>query len=166
MERGGLKGRGKTEGSINPRYAWAQLRVGRSAIDRFGVFASEPIPRNKKVIQYTGQRITKGQAQRRAAMRMLAGKYQRVYTIQLNQRWVIDGSVGGSGAELINHSCDPNLTVRRLRGQILLFSWKRIRAGQELTIDYGFRCCEPCHCGARNCRGTMCTGCFCRSGKD
>lgn len=140
---------------INPQFAWAELRVNRSRIDRFGVFAAETIPRHSKVIQYTGERIGPRLADRRWARRLLAGKAQRIYTVQLNRQWVIDGSVGGSGAELINHSCDPNLTVHKRRGQVFLFSRKRILAGQELTVDYGFRC-PPCHCGAKNCRGTMC----------
>lgn len=143
---------------INPQFVWAELRVDRSKIDRLGVFADEPIPRDTKVIRYTGEKITNRQAERRWARRLLAGKNPRVYTIQLNRHWAVDGAVGGSGAEFINHSCDPNLTVRKMRGQVFLYSRKTIRAGQELTVDYGFRC-EPCHCGARTCRGTICGGC-------
>lgn len=152
-----MRRRRKTAQRINPQFARVRLQVGRSPIDRFGVFAGETIPPDKKVIQYTGERISKREADRRAAKRLLAGE-ERIYDIWLNRRWIIDGSVGGSGAEFINHSCDPNLTVRKTRQQVFLFSRKRIRRGEELTVDYGFRA-PPCHCGARNCRGTMCSGC-------
>ena len=146
---------GKRKGGrrINPQFAWVQLRVGPSRIDRFGVFAGEAISPGQKVIEYTGEKINEREAGRRAAKRLLAGE-ERTYDIWLNRRWIVDGSVGGSGAEFINHSCDPNLTVRKTRTRIFLFSRKRVRAGQELTVDYGFRA-PPCQCGDSNCRGTM-----------
>jgi SET domain-containing protein len=132
------------------------LRIGRSRIERYGVFAGEAIPARKRVIEYTGERISEREALRRAIKMLWAGKAGRIYTVRLNRRRKIDGSVGGSGAELINHSCEPNLTMRKIRGQIYLCSFRRIRAGEELTVDYGFRCPLPCHCGSAKCRGTMC----------
>ena len=141
---------------VKPLFAWCQLQIRRSRIDRWGVFAAETIPPGRKVIQYTGERITNKELMRRAAKLWLAGKLKRTYTVNVNRRWVIDGSAGGSGAELINHSCNPNLTARKRRGQIFLYSLKRIREGEELTANYGFRCVCPCHCGSANCRGTMC----------
>jgi uncharacterized protein len=93
---------------------------------------------------------------RRTARMFLAGKAGRVYTVGLLRGWILDGSVGGSGAEFINHSCDPNLTVRRMRSQIFLYSFRKIKEGEELTLDYGFHCSFPCRCGSPKCRGTMC----------
>ena len=132
------------------------LRIGRSRIERYGVFAGEAIPARKRVIEYTGERISEREGLRRAIKMLWAGKAGRIYTVRLNRRWKIDGAVGGSGAELINHSCEPNLTMRKIHGQIFLYSFRKIRAGEELTVDYGFRCSLPCHCGAAKCRGTMC----------
>jgi uncharacterized protein len=141
---------------ISPKHVWFKLYIRRSRIERFGVFAKETIPSGKKVIQYTGERISGREANRRAVKMFLAGKAERVYLFRLNRRSKLDGSVGGSGAEFINHSCDPNLTTRRIRGQIFLYSFRKIRAGRELTVDYGFRCSCPCRCGSAKCRGTMC----------
>jgi uncharacterized protein len=141
---------------LNPTLAYFKLLIRRSPIERFGVFTKETIPPRKKVIQYTGERISERESMRRAARMFLAGKAGRVYMVQLNRRSKVDGSVGGSGAEFINHSCDPNLTMRRLRGKIFLYSFRKIRAGEELTVDYGFRCSCPCRCGSSKCRGTMC----------
>lgn len=139
-----------------PKLANFKLGVGRSRIERFGVFAGETIPARKRVIQYTGERIGAREALRRAIKKLWTGKGGRIYTVRLNQRWKLDGSVGGSGAELINHSCDPNLTMRTIHGQIFLYSFRKIRAGEELTVDYGFRRSCPCRCGSSKCRGTMC----------
>jgi uncharacterized protein len=141
---------------VNSEFARFNLHIRRSRIERFGVFTEETIPPGKKVIEYTGERISGQEANRRAIKALLAGKAERVYLVPLNRRSKLDGSVGGSGAEFINHSCDPNLTARRTRGQIFLYSFRKIRAGEELTVDYGFRCSNPCHCGSSKCRGTMC----------
>ena len=140
---------------INPKFACFPLHIRRSRIERFGVFAEVPIPSGKRVIEYIGERISDRESMRRLIRKFQSGKSERTYLARLDRRWKIDGSVGGSGAEFINHSCDPNLTMRQLRGQIFLYSFKKIRAGEELTVDYGFRCSCPCRCGSAKCRGTM-----------
>jgi SET domain-containing protein len=141
---------------VSAKLACFRVRIARSRIERYGVFAEEAIPRGKRVIQYTGERISERESMRRLIRRFRIGKADRTYVARLDRRWLIDGSVGGSGAEFINHSCDPNLTMRRLRGQIFLYSFKRIKAGEELTVDYDFRCSCPCRCGSKKCRGIMC----------
>jgi uncharacterized protein len=141
---------------VDAKLAFFKLYVGRSRIERFGVFTQEAIPRGKNVIQYSGERITNREGIRRAARMFLAGKPERVYMVRLNRRTILDGAVGGSGAEFINHSCDPNLTTRRRRGRIFLFSFRRIEAGEELTVDYGFQCAYPCRCGSKKCRRVIC----------
>jgi uncharacterized protein len=76
----------------------------------------------------------------------------------LNDHWVVDGGVGGSGAEFINHSCDPNLVTRILKDHILYFSRRPIRKGEELTVDYNYDDTDEtmlCACRAPNCRGTI-----------
>ena len=69
--------------------------------------------------------------------------------------WTLDGAVGGSGAEIINHSCDPNLVSRVMKGHVLYISLRDIRPGEELTVSYNFsKDIErtDCSCGAKNCR--------------
>jgi SET domain-containing protein len=76
--------------------------VRPSAIHRVGVFSGAAIPAGRKVIEYTGHRISRREADRRAGRSLH-------YLFNLDADWCIDGASGGSGAELINHSCDPNL---------------------------------------------------------
>jgi uncharacterized protein len=144
---------------VNPRFSHFQLRVGRSPIHRFGVFAREDIPSRQKVVEYTGQRITQCEARERFEQVWRSRKRnKRIYLFHVSTRWVIDGAVGGSGAELINHSCDPNLRSRRIRGHILYFSRRKIARGEELTVDYRFPKKSPrvvCRCGSHFCRGTI-----------
>ena len=134
---------------IDPRYACFRLRAGPSRIHRWGVYAEEAIPSGRKVIEYVGERIDRREKKQRADSN---------YFFELDPYWTIDGSVGGSGAEFINHSCDPNMVTRILRGHILYFSQRPIAPGEELTIDYNFDWDEehvPCACGAQKCRGTI-----------
>ena len=150
---------------LNPRFhlipaqfSKYHLRIRRSRVHRFGVFALETIPRGRKVIEYCGERLTWTEAARHVRKRQRQRAPVNVYLARLNRRWIIDGAVGGSGAEFVNHSCDGNLGVRKIRGHILLFSRRRIRAGEELTADYRLHRQSPrleCHCGSPKCRGTL-----------
>jgi SET domain-containing protein len=66
--------------------------------------------------------------------------------------------VGGSGAELVNHSCQPNLVSRIMKGHIIYMSLRAIRKGEELTVDYNYDHTDEtmsCRCGARTCRGII-----------
>jgi SET domain-containing protein len=127
------------------------LEIRRSKIHRFGVYALEAIPANRKVIEYTGERCNRMETKRRGD-----GEYTYLYT--LDKYWTLDGAVGGSGAEIINHSCEPNLVGRVMKGHILYMSQRVIKAGEELTVDYNFEKDtgnNKCGCGTKSCRGTL-----------
>ncbi|MGD0620538.1 MAG: SET domain-containing protein-lysine N-methyltransferase [Bryobacteraceae bacterium] len=136
---------------IDQRHACFRLRVGPSTIHRWGVYAAESIPANRKVLEYTGERISRRETKKRSERPLN-------YIFTLDAYWSIDGSVGGSGAEFINHCCDPNVFSRIVRGHILYYSARPIRKGEELTVDYRFeKHVEkvPCACGSAKCRGTI-----------
>jgi uncharacterized protein len=136
---------------IDPRYTNFKLRISESRIHHRGIYALEPIPKGRKVIEYTGEKINRKETNKR-------GQGKLTYLFTLNDYWTLDGAVGGSGAELINHSCDPNLRTWICKGHILYMSKRAIKKGEELTIDYHFdKKVEkvPCKCGARVCRGTI-----------
>jgi uncharacterized protein len=127
------------------------LKIKKSKIHRYGVFAMENIPARRWVIEYTGERIN-----RREMSRRLEGDF--TYIFELNPYWGIDGGVNGSGAEIINHSCEPNLKTIIVRDRIYYVAVRPIKAGEELTVDYSFDAHEephPCSCRARACRGDM-----------
>jgi len=122
------------------------------------VFAREKIPARKMVIEYTGEKVRMKEALRRLTRVWSPGGSKCVLIFELNERWCVDAGRGGSGAELINHCCDPNLVTRIIRGRIFFFSRRRIRAGEELTLDYRFHpdvLQVPCACGSPKCRGTI-----------
>jgi hypothetical protein len=137
--------------TINPLRARFRLMVKTSRIDRLGVFAEEPIPHGRLVIEYTGERVA-----RREGLRRWDPK--RSYLFYVDSYWQVDGAIGGSGAEIINHSCDPNIRARIVHDRIWYYSCRPIARGEELTVDYHYDADlkrMPCHCGAPNCRGTM-----------
>ena len=138
--------------SINPDYTAFKLRLARSKIHRWGLYAAEPIPARRKVMEYIGEKIGRVETKRRAST------CEFNYLFTLDKYWTIDGSAGGSGAEYINHSCEPNLISRIVKGHILYFALRDIKRGEELTIDYHFSPDVdkvPCACGAPACRGTI-----------
>jgi len=153
---------------VDPRFAAFPLRIHTSKIENRGVFSEARIPARRKVVEYTGEKITLHQALLRVR-RVLFGtgarrrlKFKRgpkhLYIARLNRRYAIDGSVGGSGAEFINHCCEPNLFIRKSSGRIHFYSRMAIRKGQELTIDYKFGPSDMpivCRCGSPKCRGTI-----------
>src|ERR1700691_5381680 len=123
--------------AIDSRFAAYELRVRRSRVHGWGVYTTKAIPARRKVIEYTGQRLTRDEANRRLNKICRNPRTRRLTLFQLDRYWRIDGAVGGSGTEYVNHCCDPNLRTSIIRGHILLFSRRRIRAQEELTIDYG-----------------------------
>jgi len=137
---------------IDPRFARFHLKISKSAIHRWGVYAEEKIPARRNVIEYQGERVNPVESFRRRK------KQAETYFFKLDDFWHIDGSVGGSGAEFINHSCDPNLRWRRNGDRILCQSLRPIAVGEELTLDYHFSHEAPkvlCRCGSPRCRGTI-----------
>jgi SET domain-containing protein len=137
--------------AIDPRYAQFKLAIRESRIHLRGVYALEAIPARRKVIEYTGERISRRETKRR-------GDGDLTYLFTLDDYWTLDGAFGGSGAEIINHSCDPNLRSMNLKGHILYMSKRAIRRGEELTVDYRFdKDIEQvkCLCGAKTCRGVI-----------
>jgi len=136
---------------IDDRYACFRLQIRTSKIHRYGVYAAERIPPRRKVIEYTGERISRRETKIRGSGRF-------TYLFALDSYWTLDGAVGGSGAEIINHSCDPNLRATVRNGHILYISKREIRPGEELTVDYRFPgniARVKCSCGSRNCRGAI-----------
>ncbi len=127
------------------------LTLGKSSINGTGCFSTIQFPSRKKIAEYTGERITNAEANRRAGRRKL-----RICGI--DEYWSLDGSRGGNGTHYINHSCAPNAYMQSVRGHILFFALRDINPGEEITIDYGttlHKDSKKCSCGAALCRGTI-----------
>lgn len=138
---------------IDPEYACFKISIRSSGIHRHGIFADEDIPKGRKVIEYLGEKINRRETRRRSDQ-----QGSMIYLFTLDSYWTIDGSVGGSGAEYINHCCDPNIRTLITKGHILYMTARDIKKGEELTVDYHFSKDIdkiPCKCGSPKCRGTI-----------
>jgi SET domain-containing protein len=139
--------------AVDERYANFKLKIRPSKIHRWGLYADEDIPARRKVMEYTGERISRVETKRRSEE-----QGRMIYLFTLDSYWTLDGAVGGSGAQYVNHCCDPNIVTVIRGGHILYMSRRLIRKGEELTVDYHFaKDIETyiCKCGAENCRGTI-----------
>jgi len=146
---------------INHDYTWFLLQIFKSPIHRYGVRALEDIPKGKYVIEYTGDlynRKTSKWLHANSPWQRLIYIWQVAYKESFTWYWIIDGWNNGSGAEFINHSCDPNLEMEFQGRRGFYISRRPIKKGEELTIDYAFAWegkLSPCSCGSKKCRGYM-----------
>lgn len=126
------------------------LMIRSSRIHRRGCYTTTPIREGTRIVEYAGERISSCEADKRYDGREIT----YLFGLSGGKR-VIDGY---GIAALINHSCDPNCEAMEIRGRIWITAIRDIRAGEELTYDYHLYDGEgdvPCHCGARNCRGSL-----------
>jgi uncharacterized protein len=127
------------------------LEIKNSPIEGRGCFSKTRFVRGRKIAEYTGERITNAEANRRAGRR-------RLRICAINDRWSLDGSKGGNGTHYINHSCEPNSYMKILYGHILFMALRDIQPGEEITIDYESTLHpnkKRCTCNSRSCRGTI-----------
>ena len=125
------------------------LTVGPSPLVGKGLFAGTPIAARAKIGEFEGEVIGIREARRRA-------KGRRIVAIVELEGHALDATRTGRGFRYINHSCDANTFMRCTPTRAEFYARRAIRAGEELTVDYGDSHHDgklPCRCGARNCRG-------------
>jgi SET domain-containing protein len=105
----------------------------RSAVHGFGVFAAEPINKNRRIIDYAGELILNRRSGEREARYLEDGC---IWVFRVDRRWSRDAAVGGNIARFINHSCRPNCWWEIVDRTIWIRAARRIEAGEELTYDY------------------------------
>jgi SET domain-containing protein len=109
------------------------IKRRRSKLHGWGVFASQRINKNKRIIDYAGEKISHQESLRREQRYMRKGL---IWCFQINRRWVRDAAAGGNIARFINHSCHPNCYVHIVGHTIWIRAARNIRRGEELTYDY------------------------------
>src|ERR1700761_6241920 len=127
------------------------LMIRSSSIHAAGCYTTSRILKGAKVVEYTGPRISKREADK------LYKDSKITYLFGIG-----DGSkvINGHGmAMYINHSCDPNCETDEIRGRVWIISLREIQPGEELTYDYNLYDGDEdealCYCGAKACRKTM-----------
>jgi hypothetical protein len=105
----------------------------RSQIHAFGVFAAEPIKKNKRIIDYAGELVRNRDSEPREERYLAQGC---IWVFRVNRMWSRDAAVGGNIARFINHSCRPNCWIEVAGKTIWIRAARSIRKGEELTYDY------------------------------
>ncbi len=139
------------------------IEVRRSKIQGHGVYAARKIKKEKRIIEYIGERIHPNEEVNRYDEDKM--KRHHTFLFEVDDKLTIDANVGGNEARFINHSCDPNCESVNEEGRIYIEAIRIIEKGEEFTYDYNYefegRVTKKekefyhCRCGAKKCRGTI-----------
>ena len=127
--------------------ALPRIQRKKSKLHGFGVFAREPINKNKRIIDYAGELVSNKVSEKREDRYLKKGC---IWVFRVNRAWSRDAAVGGNIARFINHSCTPNcwIEVDARSKTIWIRAAKKITPGQELVYDYNTEGDKviPCRC--------------------
>jgi uncharacterized protein len=139
------------------------FEIRDSGIAGRGAFALRSIRAGERLIEYTGERITHREADRRYDDASMTEHHTFLFTV--SNRTVIDASHGGNEARYLNHSCEPNCESVIEKGRVFIDAIRDIAPGEELVYDYAYERSGDetewdeahyrCRCGSRTCRGSI-----------
>ncbi|MCX6690742.1 MAG: SET domain-containing protein [Methanoregula sp.] len=140
-----------TSSWLNPH-----LEKRNSDAHGWGIFAKADIRKDERLAIFGGK------------VMLIDEMYQiplnmQAYTMQIEERFVLGpASTVPEDTDFFNHSCDPN---SGFRGQVFLVAIRDIKAGEEITFDYGMTVSVSvgsdmvfemeCACGSPHCRKTI-----------
>ena len=107
----------------------------RSKLHGFGVFATEPINKNTRIVDYAGELVHNSKTTPREVKYLKQGC---IWVFRVNRAWSRDAAVDGNVARFINHACKPNcwVDIDNTTKTIWIRASRRIERGEELTYDY------------------------------
>jgi hypothetical protein len=166
MARSKVKGEDR-KSKIDPRKKAADVFpfvIRGSKIAGKGAFATRPIRKGERIIEYLGERVSHAVADERYDDHK--NGVHHTFLFSVSNRVVIDASVDGNEARFINHSCDPNCESVIEGGRVFIDAAKAISTGIELVYDYAYTRdgseteeeetgLYGCRCGAKTCRGSI-----------
>ncbi|WP_101925988.1 MULTISPECIES: SET domain-containing protein [Luteimonas] len=147
-----------------------KIEARLSDIHGNGVFAIDALAKGERIVRYKGRLRTHADVDAEYGDIDEDG---HTFLFTLNDEYVIDANEDGNIARWINHSCAPNCEAvveenqngKRHKDKVFIEAIRPIRAGEELTYNYGITLAErqtpalkklwACRCGAKSCTGTM-----------
>lgn len=112
-----------------------------------GLFATQPFKKGERVIEYVGRTVSKEEETTSRSK----------YLFEVSRKRTIDGRPARNIAGYANHSCRPNCEVYIYGGRVFIRANKAIKAGEEITYDYGKEYFDE-HIAPRGCRCPKCRG--------
>jgi len=123
-----------------------KVKIGKSKTG-LGLYALEPIPKGKKIIEYVGKVLVDEPDDATDGL----------YIFNINKKMDIDGKPRWNTARYINHSCRPNAESDVIKGHVWIMSKRNIMLGEEITYDYGREYfneyIKPKGCRCEKCKG-------------
>lgn len=118
------------------------LDVYDSGIHGKGLFTKIDITENSRIMVIGGELISEEECIEREAE-------GNVYIFWNDQNYI--DTINTKKIKYINHNCDFNCDVIEADGNgLILIAYRNIKAGEELTIDYGYEeIYQSCQC--KNC---------------
>jgi len=122
-----------------------KIIVKNSSIHGKGIFTTVDIPGNSLIMTIIGEVISGDECERREE------EEDNVYIFWNGDNCFIDTAMT-ERIKYINHKCDFNCdVVDRDNKSLSLIAFRDIKAGEELTIDYGYEeIYEDCRCALCN----------------
>lgn len=149
--------------TIGMNGAVRKVEVRASGVHGKGVYATMPLRKGSRVIEYAGRHLPWKDAMELPAHRPEDPYHTFFFSLENGD--VIDAGTGGNESRWINHSCEPNCETIEQDDRIFVYALRALRSGEELFYDYKIVPAErrtkklarefACHCGTEKCRGTM-----------
>mmetsp|Transcript_21235 Transcript_21235/g.68456 ORF Transcript_21235/g.68456 Transcript_21235/m.68456 type:complete len:272 (+) Transcript_21235:90-905(+) len=141
-----------------------KLKLAKSAIHSWGLYAAEHIDAEDFVVEYIGEYVRSSLAEQREQKYRKLG-YGDDYIFRVDAEQLVDATCKGGVARFANHCCEPNCYTRIItaggKPRIVLYSKRPIEPGEEITYNYNFDIDEdptlriPCRCGSKGCKGFL-----------
>ncbi len=139
--------------------------LNQSKIHNKGIFALKDIKTGTRIIEYTGELVTKQEGDKRDAQMLQKSKKNQAlgstYIFYIDKKFDLDGNTKTNYAKYINHSCEPNCKYKIKNKRVWIYAKKNIPKDEELTYNYGIEWNPktyknyPCKCGSKKCAGYM-----------
>ena len=130
-----------------------KIKIKKSKIAGIGAFSVNKIPAKTKIGNMTGEIISYNEAQ----IRLKRQRGNVLFMVEFDKENIaLDASKKSNELRFINHSCKPNVYMRRAFRKVEYYTLSDIKKGDELCCNYGETHHEgtlPCKCGAKNCKG-------------
>lgn len=128
---------------MSSKYLIDNIFVKDSNVHGKGIFTNVPIEKSQRILIIEGEEINAAECIRRE------NEENNVYIFWKDDNTYIDASLTEK-IKYINHSCESNCYIDEDEsGNLILIAARKIEAGEELTIDYGYdEIYEECSCGS------------------
>eukprot|EP00946_MAST-07B_sp_MAST-7B-sp1_P000005 g5.t1 len=117
----------------------SRVKIGRSRTHGWGCFSVNALPKGTHLFEYVGEILDVKTADMRGTLYDREGTS---FLFDLNEDQVIDAAKFGNRSKFLNHSSDPNVSVRSMlvngQNRISMRTRRAVEAGEELCFDYGY----------------------------